>query len=157
MSDSCPHCDTVAGRTTTPGGVIHDDGLWLVAHHPGPYADPGELLVICRRHSESLAQLTPAEASALGPLLRAGAAAIERVARPERVYAASYNERVRHVHFFLLPRTSRLPAGHVTSDLYRRGRGLLRGWHIVPNPPASARAEAAERIRGEDVWRRLHD
>jgi hypothetical protein len=85
-------------------------------------------------------------------VLRAAVAAVERVVRPERVYVASYGERVRHVHFFLLPRTTSLPAGHVTSDLYRRGRTLLRRLGVLPNPPAAARADAAARLRDDPAW-----
>ena len=157
MTETCPLCAIVAGRSSTPGGTIHDDGRWLVVHHPGPQSDPGELFVILRRHAESIGTLTAPEAASLGTLLRAGVAGIERAAAPERVYTASYNERVRHVHFYLLPRTSALPAGHVASDLFRRGRGLLRSWGLAPNPSAAARAETAERIRTEDVWPTLHD
>lgn len=152
MTDSCTICDLVSGRSRAPGGIVRDDGLWVVMHHPGIHADPGELFVALRRHAESLGDLTGAEAATLGPLLRAGVAAIERVVAPERVYAASYNERARHVHFFLLPRTSALPAGHVVSDLFRRARGILRGWHVVRNPSEQERAAAAERIRAVDVW-----
>lgn len=126
-------------------------------HHPGIHADPGELFVALRRHAESLGDLTAAEANALGPLLKSGVAAIEHVVAPERVYAASYNERARHVHFFLLPRTRALPAGHIVSDLFRRVRGMLRGWHIVRNPSEEERAAAAARIRAEDVWPRRPD
>jgi diadenosine tetraphosphate (Ap4A) HIT family hydrolase len=157
MTETCPLCAIVAGPTSTPGGIIHDDECWVVVHHPGPQSDPGELFVILRRHAESVGALTAHEAASLGPLLRAGVRAIERVVAPERVYTASYNERVRHVHFYLLPRTSALPAGHVASDLFRRGRGLLRGWGLASTPSAAARGDAAERIRGEDVWRTLHD
>lgn len=113
--------------------------------------------MILRRHAESIGTLTASEAESLGPLLRAGVSGIERVVAPERVYTASYNEKVRHVHFYLLPRTSALPAGHVASDLFRRGRSLLRGWGLAPKPSAAARADAAERIRAEDVWRTMHD
>lgn len=157
MTETCPLCAIVAGRSSTPGGIIHNAECWLVVHHPGLQSDPGELLVILRRHAESIGALTEAEAAALGPVLHAGVAGIERVVAPERVYTASYNERNRHVHFFLLPRTRALPAGHVTSDLFRRGRGLLRGWGLASNPSAAARADAADRIRAEDVWRTLHD
>jgi diadenosine tetraphosphate (Ap4A) HIT family hydrolase len=126
-------------------------------HHPGATSDPGELLVVLRRHEEAIAALTDAEAEALGPILRAGTRAIERIVRPERVYVASFNERIRHVHFFLLPRTSAMPSGHVTSDLFRRARGVLRGLKVARNPTADARARAAERIRDEDVWPRRRD
>jgi diadenosine tetraphosphate (Ap4A) HIT family hydrolase len=101
-----------------------------------------------------LAELTPPEAAALGPVLHAAVAAIERVVRPERTYVASYGERVRHVHFFLLPRTRALPAGHVTSDLYRKVRMLLRRSGLARNPTAAERGEAAARIREDEAWRR---
>ena len=152
---SCSVCAEVAGHIVPPGGAIFENESWIVAHHTGPWTDPGELIIKARRHCESLSAWTAAEAAALGPVLRAAVIAVERVARPERVYVASYGERVRHVHFFLLPRTRNLPAGHVTSDVYRRGRALLRQWGALRNPSASARAEAAERIRKDPAWKTL--
>lgn len=152
---SCPICDEVAGRRSAPGGPIYDDGLWLVSHHLGAYTDPGELIVKLRRHVESLADLTAAEAAAIGPILRAAVAAVDRVVRPERVYIASFGERVRHVHFYVLPRTASLPAGHVLSDLYKRLRTVLRGWRVAPNPAPADRADTATRIRQDVSWTRL--
>jgi diadenosine tetraphosphate (Ap4A) HIT family hydrolase len=154
-SQSCTVCAEIAGRLPVPGGVVFENDWWQVVHHSGAWTDPGELMVKSRRHCESLAELTPAEAESLGPVLRAAVAAVERVVRPERVYVASYGERVRHVLFFLLPRTRSLPAGHVTSDLYRRGRTLLRRWGALSNPTAAARADAAARIRDDEAWRAL--
>jgi diadenosine tetraphosphate (Ap4A) HIT family hydrolase len=112
-------------------------------------------MVKCRRHAESVAQLSPPEAAALGPVLHAAVAAVERVVRPERVYVASYGERQRHLHFFLLPRTSNLPAGHIISDVYRRGRTVLRRWRVARNPTSAARAEVVGRIREDPVWKTL--
>lgn len=152
---ACSVCEEVAGRRPVPGGVVYENLWWQVAHHPGAFTDPGELIVKCRRHCETLGELTEPEAGSLGPILRAAVSAIERVVRPERVYVASYGERVRHVHFFLLPRTQSLPAGHVTSDLFRRGRTLLRRWHALPNPSPAARAEAAARLRDDAAWKTL--
>jgi diadenosine tetraphosphate (Ap4A) HIT family hydrolase len=151
----CPMCDEVAGRRSPPGGPIYDDGLWLVSHHLGPYTDPGELIIKLRRHGEALGDLTGPEAAALGPILRAAAGAVDRAIRPERVYVASFSERVRHVHFYVLPRTAGMPAGHVVSDVYKRGRTLLRGWGIAANPTTAARADAAGRIRQDPAWTRL--
>jgi diadenosine tetraphosphate (Ap4A) HIT family hydrolase len=131
--------------------VILDDGLWFVSHHTGAFTDPGELIVKTRRHCESLAELTPAEADSLGPVLRAAVAALDGVVVAERIYAVSFNERLRHLHFLLLPRTAAMPRGHVISDLYRRARNLLRRLGILRNPTPAARAEAATRIRQE--WR----
>ena len=67
---------------------------------------------------------------------------------------ASYGERVRHVHFFLLPRTRALPPGHVVSDLYRKLRMWLRRARLARNPTAQERAAAAERIREDAAWKR---
>jgi diadenosine tetraphosphate (Ap4A) HIT family hydrolase len=131
--------------------VILDDGLWFVSHHTGAFSDPGELIVKTRRHCESLAELTPAESDSLGPVLRTAVAALDRVVVAERIYAVSFNERLRHLHFLLLPRTAAMPRGHVISDLYRRARNLLRRLRILRNPTPAARAEVATRIRQE--WR----
>lgn len=147
----CSACAEVAGELSAPGGVILDDGLWFVSHHTGAFTDPGELIVKTRRHCESLAELTPAEADSLGPVLRAAVAALDGVVVAERIYAVSFNERLRHLHFLLLPRTAAMPRGHVISDLYRRARNLLRRLGILRNPTPAARADVATRIRQE--WR----
>ena len=131
--------------------MIHSDGLWFVSHHTGPYTDPGELIVKTHRHCESLAELTGEEAEALGPVLHAAVQALEQVVAAERIYAVSFNERIRHVHFLLLPRTAAMPRGHVISDLYRRARNLLRRFGVLRNPTAAERADIAGRIRAE--WR----
>lgn len=149
MSAFCSGCAEIAGEIAAPGGVILDDGLWFVSHHTGAFTDPGELIVKTRRHCESLGDLTAAEADSLGVILRAGVGALERVVGAERIYAVSFNERMRHVHFLLLPRTADMPRGHVISDLYRRARNLLRRFGLVRNPTAAERADAAERIRRE--------
>lgn len=154
-TEYCSVCEELAGHIQAPGGVVYRDAWWEVAHHTGAWTDPGELIVKARRHVASMSALTSAEAASLGPILSAAVGAIERVVRPERVYVASYNERVRHVHFFLLPRTASLPAGHVLSDVYRRARSQLRKWRIVSNPTTAARAEAAARIRSDDAWKPL--
>lgn len=147
----CSACAETAGQRPAPGGVIHSDGLWFVSHHTGPYTDPGELIVKTHRHCESLAELTEEEAEALGPVLHTAVRALERVVAAERIYAVSFNERIRHVHFLLLPRTAAMPRGHVISDLYRRARNLLRRFGVLRNPTPAERADVAGRIRAE--WR----
>lgn len=149
VTGRCGACAEIAGEVLAPGGVILDDGLWYISHHTGPYTDPGELILKTRRHCESLAELTLEEAQALGPLLRAVVGALERVVVAERIYAVSFNERIRHLHFLLLPRTSDMPRGHVISDIYRRARSMLRKAGLARNPGAPARATAAGRVRQE--------
>jgi diadenosine tetraphosphate (Ap4A) HIT family hydrolase len=148
----CSACSEVRGDVSAPGGVILDDGRWFISHHTGAFTDPGELIVKTRRHCESLGELTQEEAEALGPLLHSAIRALEQVTAAERIYAVSFNERIRHVHFLLLPRSKDMPRGHVISDLYRRARNLLRKLHLLRNPTAAERATVAGRIR--EVWRR---
>jgi diadenosine tetraphosphate (Ap4A) HIT family hydrolase len=148
-SVGCSACAEIAGEISAPGGIILDDGFWFLSHHTGPYTDSGELILKTRRHCESLAELTGTEAAALGPLLRAAAGALTRVVPSERIYAVSFNERVRHVHFLLLPRTAAMPPGHVISDIYRRIRAMLRKVGVARNPTAAERAAAAASIRQE--------
>jgi diadenosine tetraphosphate (Ap4A) HIT family hydrolase len=154
-NDDCSVCAELAGTIAAPGGAVYRNAWWEVAHHTGAYTDPGELIVKLRRHVESMSGLTEDEAASLGPVLRAAVTAIERVVRPERVYVASYGERARHLHFFLLPRTASLPAGHVVSDVYRRARSQLRQWKLARNPTTADRAAAAERLRSDDAWKSL--
>jgi diadenosine tetraphosphate (Ap4A) HIT family hydrolase len=149
-SPGCSACAEIAGKNVAPGGVIFDNGLWFVSHHTGRFTDPGELIVKPRRHCESLAELTRAEAEALGPVLWSAVTALEHSVPAERIYAVSFNERIRHLHFLLLPRTAEMPRGHVVSDLYRRARNLLRQMGLRPNPTPAQRADAAGRIR--DRW-----
>jgi diadenosine tetraphosphate (Ap4A) HIT family hydrolase len=146
----CSACAEISGTRAAPGGIIFDNGLWFVSHHTGKFTDPGELIVKSRRHCESLSELTREEADALGPVLRSAVRAIERVVPAERIYAVSFNERVRHLHFLLLPRTAAMPRGHVISDVYRRSRNLLRRVGLTRNPTASDREAAARQIR--DAW-----
>ena len=148
-AERCSACAEIAGELSAPGGIILENGLWFVSHHTGPYTDPGELIAKTRRHCESLSELTIDEAAALGPLLRACVGALMNVVVSERIYAVSFNERVRHVHFLLLPRTAAMPRGHVISDIYRRMRALLRKVGLARNPTAQERAAVAVRIRQE--------
>jgi diadenosine tetraphosphate (Ap4A) HIT family hydrolase len=146
----CSACAEVAGEITAPGGVILDDGRWFISHHTGPFTDPGELILKTRRHCESLSELTREEGQALGPILRSAIRALEQVTGAERIYAVSFNERIRHVHFLLLPRTRSMPKGHVISDIYRRVRNLCRKLRLARNPTPAERTAAAARIR--EVW-----
>jgi diadenosine tetraphosphate (Ap4A) HIT family hydrolase len=151
-SGQCGACAEVHGSIVAPGGVIFDNGLWFVSHHTGRFTDPGELIVKTRRHCESLSELTREEAESLGPVLWSAVQALEQVVPAERIYAVSFNERIRHLHFLLLPRTSAMPRGHVLSDLYRRIRNLLRRFGLARNPTLKEREDAAIKIQQQ--WTR---
>jgi len=107
----CIGCDVIAGRIKPPGGVICQDTHWMATHAlPSPEVPLRGLLVLQpKRHVEELSELTPQEAIALGPLLRRLSSAMQQALRPERIYACSLGEGIKHVHFLLLPRGETMP------------------------------------------------
>ena len=136
-ADYCAACAEIAAEITAPGGIIFDDGLWYVSHHTGAFTDPGELIVKTRRHCESLADLTEAEAKSLGPILRAGVGALEGgMADAE--------------HPLVAAQRANAPRPFSPASSYRWNAPRARRFGPVPKstkPPPAARA-AAESQRG---------
>ncbi len=90
---------------------VYDDELWRVAHSFNS-ALPGWMVVVARRHITSLAELTPAEAAVLGPLLRALSMALEQKLQAKKAYVMflAEAEGFGHVHIHVVPRPADLPA-----------------------------------------------
>ena len=107
----CLSCDIVAGKRVEPGGVIYETTWWHVGSAVGPAVWRGFLVIKLKRHCEHLAELTPAEAADLGPLIRSTCLALTEVLAPAKVYVCSYGDGVRHVHFWALPRPSEMRPG----------------------------------------------
>lgn len=63
----CIFCEIVAGRI--PAKIVHQDDEVLVFHDINPQA-PTHLLVIPKRHIESLLALEPGDDALMGALLR---------------------------------------------------------------------------------------
>jgi diadenosine tetraphosphate (Ap4A) HIT family hydrolase len=66
--DACLACDLISGRIPLPGGTIARESGWVVEHCVGPLGI-GTLIVKPERHVVHVADLTEAEAAAMGPLL----------------------------------------------------------------------------------------
>ncbi|MFD7644194.1 HIT family protein [Kitasatospora sp. NPDC059795] len=81
------------------------DEYWRVVHAVD-CALPGWLVLLPRRHVESMADLSGAEAAALGGWLVRLARAVEVVTGCEKAYVAQFGEAegFRHVHFHVVPR-----------------------------------------------------
>lgn len=80
---------------------------WRVVANKGALA--GWLLVICRRHVESLADLTPEEEASLGRVLADGTRALADVVGSVKTYAMLFAEGTKHLHFSLVPRMADIP------------------------------------------------
>ncbi|PJN22785.1 HIT family protein [Kitasatospora sp. CB02891] len=81
------------------------DEHWRVVHAVD-CALPGWLVLVPRRHLESMAELSTAEAAALGGWLVRLARAVEVVTGCEKAYVAQFGEAAgfAHVHFHVVPR-----------------------------------------------------
>ena len=111
--EPCLGCEMVAGRISTPGGIIYEDGHWMLTHATSPRLPPlkGMLILQPKRHCTQLADLTLEEAGTLGLILRESSKAVEAVLHPAKIYAGSFGEGVRHVHFMIVPRLEGMPIG----------------------------------------------
>ena len=108
----CYSCVTDAtGQALPPRERVYDDGRWRVAHAVSSTL-PGWLVVLPKRHVTSLAELTPAEAAALGPLLRRLSVALVELTGAVKTYVALFAEAegFEHLHLHLVPRAADLPA-----------------------------------------------
>ena len=102
-----------------PRERVYDDGLWRVAHSFNS-ALPGWMVVIARRHITSLAETTPEEAIALGPLLRELSAALGQVVGARKCYVLflAEAEGFGHVHIHVVPRRANLPADRRGAQIF---------------------------------------
>ena len=73
---------------------------------------PGWLVLVPRRHTVALDDLTADEAADLGPLLRAVSSALRDVVRCRKTYVALFAEAegFQHIHFHIIPRQPGLEA-----------------------------------------------
>jgi diadenosine tetraphosphate (Ap4A) HIT family hydrolase len=143
MTD-CMACDVLAGLIEAPGGVIHESEHWSV-DHAFPRWIRGWLIVKPKRHVEHLAELSPAEAAELGPLIRETAAAVAKVLAPERVYVLSLGEEVHHVHLHVIPRYGELPANVLS--LLEQAWGKRSPWECTGEEAASTAGALREELR----------
>ena len=109
FQENCLACDIITGKKKAPGGIIYENEYWMVDHSV-PALIPGFLIIKPKRHCEQIAQLSEKEMASFGPIVHRTCQALSQVVNPEKVYVASFGEYVKHVHFFVIPRTSDMPA-----------------------------------------------
>jgi diadenosine tetraphosphate (Ap4A) HIT family hydrolase len=143
--ENCIGCEIISGGLTPPGGFIHNGEQWTLTHSIAPGGAPlrGMLILQTRRHCTQLADLTPQESRALGPLLQVTCRALEELFQPARVYAGSFGEGVPHVHFMLIPRLDGMPIG---AELLKQ---VLEQhlWTCPADEAAALAAQVREKLR----------
>lgn len=114
--EGCMACDLADGKLPLPGGRLHETTYWLVEHCVGPLG-PGTLIVKPRRHVTSVSDLTDAEASELGPLLRRASAVAGELVHAEQVYNCLWSHAGGvpvHIHYVVQPVTTDLMERHAS-------------------------------------------
>ena len=114
MAVDCLACDLAAGRRPLPGGLIHRTRFWLVEHCVGPLG-LGTLVVKPERHVTAVADLSPAEAAELGPLLRRASQVASRLVDARQVYSCLWSHAggvPGHLHFVVQPVTRQQMAAY---------------------------------------------
>jgi len=104
----CFICRKHRGEVLIPGGAIYEDNLVYAGHaqirEGQSTAYLGYLMAETKRHAPGLADLTDAEAQALGLLIARLSRALKACEGAEHVYAFVLGDRVSHVHVHVVPR-----------------------------------------------------
>jgi len=100
--------------------IIRADGWDLV--HAYDTSLPGWMVLVLRRHADSVAALTEAEAIELGGLVRAVSVALEHVTGCLKTYVVQFAEHPLHphVHVHVIPRPARLAAAELGPGIFAR-------------------------------------
>ena len=124
---ACPTCASMQGKEVYPPSadrLFYEDQhcLCLLEHYP---RNPGHSIVLLKAHREDLAELDPATAAALWPVVHRAVAALKTHFGAEKVYLCTMCDgRRNHLHLQLIPR---LPGDAVRgSTLFVKERGLLK-------------------------------
>lgn len=140
----CFICAKHRGEIAVPGGVIYQDDLLYVGHRAAPASGAdtylGYVMVETRRHASGLADLTRAEARAVGEWVTRMARALTAVVEAEHVYAFVLGDHVPHFHEHVVARYTGAP---------REFWGIrVDQWTAAPRGDNDAVIDLCERLRG---------
>jgi histidine triad (HIT) family protein len=139
--DGCVFCDIQQGKQPPVGGPVYEDKL-VYAYHEDNDGEPtylGHLMLVTRRHTPDFAELTCAEARAVGLAISRLSRALKACTGAVKVYAYFYGEVTPHLHVIL---TARYPG---TPAEYLRWNAL--GWPDAPRGDADDVAALCDRLR----------
>lgn len=118
----CKTCDLLSIRdsgTAPLWDCIHRTNYWDVVHSYNTSL-AGWLVLVARRHIETIAELTSDEAIELGALLHKASKAVHQVTGCKKTYVIQFAEHPDHphVHFHIIPRMANQPED-------KRGTGIF--------------------------------
>ena len=124
---------------------IHRSTRWDVVH-AFDTAVEGWLVLVVRRHTTAVAELTDGEAAELGPLIKEVSSALHHVLDCEKTYVAQFAEDPQHphVHVHVIPRPRDLAENHRSFRVF----GLL-GVSNDESVPEERMNEIARQLQSE--------
>lgn len=135
----CYSCQTNAQRDSLPPReLIAVDEHWRVAHALGTGL-PGWTVLVARRHVETMAELTDAEAASLGLWQIRVSRALHETLGCAKTYMAQFSEAegFHHLHVHVVPRMVDIPDDH-------RGPRVFQYLH--PEPGAQVEDTASDAL-----------
>ena len=119
---TCKTCELIANRdagTAPLWDCIYRTPLWDVVHSYNTSL-PGWLVLVARRHIESLDELTDPEAVELGRLIRRTSFALKEVTGCIKTYVIQFAEAAEHphVHFHIIPRMADQPDNRHSTQIF---------------------------------------
>jgi histidine triad (HIT) family protein len=152
MSESdCLVCRKHRGEIATPGGAIYEDDLIYAGHAQIPQGQAttylGYLMVEPKRHAPGLADLTNAEAQAIGLTITRLSRALKVTVGAEHIYAFVLGHHVAHLHIHIVPRYPGAPRQYwgIHADEW------LEAPHGGPKEIAELCARLCARLEDESV------
>jgi diadenosine tetraphosphate (Ap4A) HIT family hydrolase len=133
----CYVCRKQDGIESPPsGGYIVEGKYFLVEHAPLKMSHVGTVIIQSRRHLLDFGEMTSAEGTEFGSIMRGLVPAVKAVTGADRIYYLSVNEHAPHFHLWLVPKKKNTKLGPL-AFLSRR-----------PVPASKSGAEAiARKIR----------
>jgi diadenosine tetraphosphate (Ap4A) HIT family hydrolase len=124
-SEDCWSCLSNSGeRRISPGRTIGEGTYWLV-EHAYPTKIAGWLVLVLKRHCETLHALTADEFVELGPLLFRTIGVLTATLNYEKEYVAQLAEmdHFHHVHFHVIPKPAGLPLEAIGAGIFQNVPG----------------------------------
>lgn len=120
---ACKSCELISRRNQGAAPLwdcIYRTSLWDVAHCYETSL-PGWLVLITRRHIESIDELSNSEAVELGQLLRETSSALKAVTGCLKTYVLQFAESPDHphVHFHVIPRMAELHEDYRSTQIFK--------------------------------------
>ncbi|HLK57630.1 MAG TPA: HIT domain-containing protein [Chthonomonadaceae bacterium] len=124
--EGCVFCEQQNGLSPVVGGAIYSDDLVYASHRFDASAPTylGYIAVQSRRHVHHWADLTDAEASAIGLLITRLSRALKACLGVDHTYVVYYAEVVPHLHVLLTARYPDMPKEY--------WRGKIYDWPAAP-------------------------